>query len=223
MSVVRVEGIELREEIARLEAVDPGVDLRRRELVGREGFLFDDGSYVGCVCADAEYAAIASGVRGHGGKYGHGSMLAEVQVADGDNGLRADEGHVSRENEKMFGEWRPGEFEVGLEHLHGVAGAALLGLYGELDTGRGDGRADAVGLVADDAEDVVRGDDGFGGGDHMKQERASTDFVENLRTSALEPRAFAGGHNGDGETVHVHTGISSHGCAPWAMARRAQV
>ena len=105
----------------------------------------------------------------------------------------------------MFGERRAGEFEVGLEHLHGVAGAALLGLEDELDAGGGDGGADAVGFVADDAVDVISWDDGFCGGDDVEEKGAASDLVEYFGALAFEPRAFACGHDGDGEVVSVHT------------------
>jgi len=35
---------------------------------------------------------------------------------------------ISDRAEQMLREWGTGELEVGLEHLHGVAGAALIGL-----------------------------------------------------------------------------------------------
>ena len=149
-------------------------------------------------------------------------MLAKVEVADGGDGFGADEGDVAGEDEEVFGEWGAGELEVGFEHLHGVAGAALLGLEDELDSGVSDGGADAVGFVADDAEDVVGGDDGLGGGDDVEEEGAAADLVEDLGASAFEPRAFACGHDGDGEIWSVHTGIWSHGGAARGMARRAQ-
>src|ERR1700743_3154707 len=99
----------------------------------------------------------------------------------------------------MCGEWGFVEGEEGFEHLHGVAGAALLGLEDELDTGVFDGGADAVGFVADDAEDVIGGDDVFGGGDDGEEEGAAADLVEYFGALAFEPRAFARGHDGDGE------------------------
>ena len=110
----------------------------------------------------------------------------------------------------MFGEWGGGELEEGFEHLHGVAGAALLGLGDELDAGVGYGSADAVGFVADDAEDVVGGDGGFGGGDDVEEECAATDLVEDFGALTFEPRAFACGHHGDGEFVGDHRSIWSH-------------
>ena len=149
-------------------------------------------------------------------------MLAKVEIADGGDGFGADEGHVAGEDEEMFWERGAGELEVGFEHLHGVAGAALLGLEDELDSGVGDSGANAIGFVADDAEDVVGGDDGFGGGDDVEEKGATADLVENLGASALEPRAFAGGHDGDGEVWSVHTGIWSHGDGAGLIARRGQ-
>jgi hypothetical protein len=80
-----------------------------------------------------------------------------------------------------------------------VAGAALLGLEDELNAGGDDGGADAVGLVTDDAEDVVGGDDFFCGRDDVKEESAASDLVKDLGALALEPGALAGSHNGDGE------------------------
>ena len=111
----------------------------------------------------------------------------------------------------MFWERGLVEGEEGLEHLHGVAGAALLGLEDELDAGVFDGGADAVGFVTDDAEDVVCGDYGFCGRDDVEKKGAATDLVEDFGAFAFEPRAFACGHDGDGEVVGIHTGIWSHG------------
>jgi hypothetical protein len=80
-----------------------------------------------------------------------------------------------------------------------VAGAALLGLEDEVDAGVFDGGFHAVGFVADDAEDLVGLDGGFGGGYDVEEESAATDLVKDLGASAFEPRAFACGHDGDGE------------------------
>jgi hypothetical protein len=110
----------------------------------------------------------------------------------------------------MFGKGRAGELEVGFEHLHGVAGAALLGLEDELDAGGGDGGTDAVGLVADDAVDVVCGHDGLCGGDDVEEEGAASDFMEDFGALAFEPRAFACGHDGDGEVWGGHRPLWSH-------------
>jgi len=81
-----------------------------------------------------------------------------------------------------------------------VAGAALLGLEDELDAGGGDCGADAVGFVADDAVDVVSSHDSFGGGDDVEKEGAAADLVQDFWALTFEPRAFACGHDGDGET-----------------------
>src|SRR5882757_9357099 len=103
------------------------------------------------------------------------------------------------------------ESEEGLEHLHGVSGAALLGLEDELNAGVFDGGFYTVGFVADDAEDVVGGDDFFCGCDDVEEEGAASDLVKNFRALALEPRAFACGHDGDGEAWGGHRPLWSHG------------
>ena len=87
---------------------------------------------------------------------------------------------------------------------------ALLGLEDELDARGGDGGADTVAFVADDAEDVVGLDDGFCGGDDVEEEGAAADLVENFGAFAFEPRAFSCGHDGDGEVWGLHTEIWSH-------------
>ena len=74
-----------------------------------------------------------------------------------------------------------------------------------------DGGSYAVGLVADDAVDVVGWNDLFGGGDDMEEERATADLVEDFGALTLEPRAFSGGHDGDGEVMCFHASLSSHG------------
>jgi len=114
------------------------------------------------------------------------------------------------------------ESEEGFEHLDGVAGAALLGLEDELDAGVFDGSFYPVGFVADDAEDVVGGDDLLCGGDDVEEERAASDLVEDFGALAFKAGAFACGHDGDGEVWGVHTGIWSHGRGLWGMARRGQ-
>src|SRR5438270_2273154 len=99
----------------------------------------------------------------------------------------------------MLRKWGLVESKEGLEHLHGVAGAALLGLEDELDAGVFDGGSDAVSFVADDAVDVIGGDDGFGGGDDVEEEGAASDFVEDFGALTFEACAFACGHDGYGE------------------------
>ena len=160
---------------------------------------------------DAEDAAVAGGVGGDGGEDGHGGVLGEMEVADGGDGFGADEGDVAGEDEEVLGERGFVEGEEGLEHLHGVAGAALFGLEDELDAGVLDCGFYAVGLVADDAEDVVGGDDLLCGGDDVEEEGAAADLVEDFGALALEPGAFSCGHDGDGEVWGVHIGIWSHG------------
>jgi hypothetical protein len=66
-----------------------------------------------------------------------------------------------------------------------------------------DGGADLLGAVADDDVDVGGGDDLERGVDDVEQQRSAADGVQDFGAFGLEPGAFAGGEDGDGE---------SHGC-----------
>ncbi len=211
VGVVGGEGVEFGEEGTRVEAVDAGVYFGSGELVGREGFLLDDGGDFGAGGGAAEDAAVSGGVGGDGGEDGHGGVLGEVEVADGAEGFGADEGDVAGEDEKVLGKGSAGEGEVGFEHLEGVAGAELLLLEDELDASGGDGGVDAVGFVADDAVDVVGGDEGFSGGDDVEKECSAANLVEDFGVLALEAGAFTGGHDRDGECFVIHRDMVSCG------------
>ncbi len=132
----------------------------------------------------------------------------------GADGLGADEGDVAGEDDEVLGEGIAGEGEVGLDHLQGVAGAALLGLEDELDAGVGDGVADAVAFVADDCSRSGRRDDGLCGGDDVQQQGTATNLVQYLGSLALEPRAFAGGHDRDCKSCSIHCAslLGRRGC-----------
>jgi hypothetical protein len=91
-----------------------------------------------------------------------------------------------------------------------VTGSALLRLKDELDAGGFDGGTDAVGLVADDAVDLIGRNDLAGRCDHVKQKGTASDFVKDLGTLALKPRTLACGHDGDGESLCFHVRLSSH-------------
>jgi hypothetical protein len=125
----------------------------------------------------------------------------------------------------VFGEGGSGEFEVGFEHLHGVAGAALLGLEDELDASGGYGGADTVAFVADDAEDVVGGNYRLCGGDDVEEESSAADLVEDLGALTFEAGAFAGGHDGDGEVWGGHRGygLMLAVCRGWHKGSRVLV
>ena len=213
VGVVGGEGIEVGEESGGFEAVDAGVDFGEMELGGGEIFLFDDCCDGGIPLAGVEDAAVAGGIGGDGCQDGHGGVLGEVEGAERGEGGGLDEGDVAREDEEVFG-WG-GAGEVGFELLEGVAGAALLGLEDELDAGVGDGGADAVGFVANDAEDVGGWRYGLGGGDDVEEQGLAADFVEDLGAAGLEAGAFAGGEDGDSEVgLHLRIIVSWVGDPP---------
>ena len=59
---------------------------------------------------------------------------------------------------RCVGRGVPESSKSAMRHLHGVAGTALLGLEDESNTGGGDRGPYALGLVSDDAVDVLGGD-----------------------------------------------------------------
>ena len=174
------------------------------ELIGAEGFLFNDGEDVEVFGIGTKDAAIAGGVVGDGGEDGHGGVLTEMDVVDGGEGLGTDEGDVAGENEQVLWRLVAGEREPCFDHLQSVSGAALLGLQDELDAGVFDGGLYAVGLMADDAVDLVGWNESSGGGDDVEKEGAASDLVKNFGALAFEPRAFACGHDGDCESCSIH-------------------
>ncbi len=68
---------------------------------------------------------------------------------------------------------------------------------------------DALGLVADDAEDLFGGDEGLRRGDDVEQQGAAADLVQDFGALAFEPRALARGHDGYCEICGFHGGIFS--------------
>ena len=129
-----------------------------------------------------------------GAEQGHGGLLVQVEVEQTGDGLRRDLRGVAGENDDVVvgGERR-------LRDHQSVAGAALLRLQDEIYAGGGDGGADAAGFVADDGEDVAGRNYARGGGDDVRQQGLAADFMQHFGKLRLEPRAFAGGHDGDGD------------------------
>ena len=72
-------------------------------------------------------------------------------------------------------------------------------LQHKIDAGGSQRRAHRVRFVTDDGEDILRRDHLRGSRDHVRQQRLAADLVQHLGMARLQPRAFAGGKNGDGE------------------------
>ena len=76
-----------------------------------------------------------------------------------------------------------------------MAGAALLGLQDKLHARRRHRRAHLIGFMTDDDKHVLRRHDLDRGRNHMRQNRFSADFMENLGMPRLESRPLARGHD----------------------------
>ena len=198
VGIVGGELIDAGKQFGDVEGVDAGVDLADLLLLGCELLLLDDGfDLIGTAAMfdAADDASVAERVGGLGGENGHGGGLGDVEVAHGGDGLRTDERHVAAEHEDMIVAGQR------LAALHeGVSGAALVELLDELGSERREFSADALGLMADDAEDIGRGDDAGSGADDVAEQGTSGDPVEHLGQLGLEAGALAGGENGDGKS-----------------------
>src|SRR5258708_36289942 len=91
--------------------------------------------------------------------------------------------------------------EWGLRNHEGMSGAALLGLQDEIDTGWGEGGADAIGFVAYDGKDVAGGNDVGGRGDDMCQQGVSANFMQGFWKLRLQAGALCRGPHGEGSTA----------------------
>ncbi len=69
--------------------------------------------------------------------------------------------------------------------------------------------ADEVFFIADDGVDIGGRGDLRSGGDDVEQEGLAADLVEGLGALRLEARAFARGHDGDGEVWFGHVDYST--------------
>src|ERR1700692_1439751 len=193
MGVGGGELFNVRKQLRHGEGVESGVDFADLFLGGGGGFFFDDGLNIGAAGVLPDDAAIAGWMVEVGAEQGHGGLLVlmEVQQAGGafGRGLRS----VPGENDYVVvgGEWRTGDDQS-------VSSAALLGLQYEVDPSVGEGGADAIGLVADDDENVGWRNDARCGGDYVSQQRFPADFMEHLWKLRFQAGAFSGGHDRDG-------------------------
>ena len=61
------------------------------------------------------------------------------------------------------------------------------------------GHANCVGFVPDDGEDILRRHDFGSRRDHVGQQRLAANLVQHFGSARLQPRAFTGGKDGNGE------------------------
>ena len=94
--------------------------------------------------------------------------------------------------------------QVGFKLLHGVAGAELDLLQNEPNAGGLGCGADAIGLVANDAVNAVCRDQRLCRCDDVQQKGAATHLVQHFGALAVQPRAFARGHDSYCETCCFH-------------------
>src|SRR5215471_21750005 len=82
-------------------------------------------------------------------------------------------------------------------HHQSMSRAPLLRLKNKLDARIRDGSSHRLGLMANDRENVFRGNYFFGGGNDVRQDRLAADLMQNFRMFGFQPRPFARRHYGD--------------------------
>jgi len=89
--------------------------------------------------------------------------------------------------------------ERSLRNHERVPGAALFRLQDEVDSGGLQSFSHAFCFVPDDCIHIFHGNDLSGGRDYMRQQRLSSDFMQNFRKLRLQPSSLASGHNRDSD------------------------
>src|SRR5579863_9751874 len=84
-----------------------------------------------------------------------------------------------------------------------MSGAALLRLQDEINSGGCHCGADPVCLVTDDGENIFGRDYAGRGGNHVRQQRLASDFMQYFWKLRLEARTLAGRHDGDRDARRI--------------------
>jgi hypothetical protein len=117
----------------------------------------------------------------------------EVEISQALDRLAGNQGRVAREHDYVI---LSGTGFSG--HHQRMARPALLFLQHELNASVPDGVADLIGFVPDDGVDILCRDHFDGSGDHVSEKRLASNFVKDFWMFRLQARAFAGGHDRDG-------------------------
>ena len=191
------DAVQFGEQMLNLEAVDSGVDFANAALVGRCGFLLDDGGHA--AVRRAQDAPIAGGVlhldRHHAGR----CAGAQVRGDEPSQGLGGDERRVPAKDQKV----RTGCLQLPAGALQGVARAQLLLLPDKVQLPLGQTLQSAghrFGLMADDNNNIPLGD--FSCRAHgVFDQRPARHRVQHLGELGLQPRPQARAQNGDGNLI----------------------
>ena len=193
--IVGLQPIDICEQRRNRKRIEPGINFANLALSRGARLLFDDGlDLIGLHSWSlANDAAVAGGICKLSAENGHCGLLLLVKVSQLANGFRSDQRRVAREHNHrvvVCQRWARAQERV--------TGAALRLLQHELDAGVLNRLADALSLVADDSEDVCRGDDLLRRCDHVRQQRLASDLVKDFGMLRFQPRALASGHDRDG-------------------------
>ncbi len=199
MSVIGAELSDVLVQRPDGKRVDAGIDLVLVRFIAAQCLLLNDAlDLIGRLAFDhaAKNPSVAGGIVRLGREHGHSCMVCDVKIADARDGLRRDQRNIARQHQHMLERrQRCARFH------HGVTGAALLALQHESDAGGFQRRADLVRLMPDDGEDALRGNHLRRRRHHMRQQRLAANLVQDFGKPRLQPRALAGGEDGNREAL----------------------
>ena len=178
-------------EKVRAETVDPGIDQRNRELLGRGRLLFDDGQDLAILAQDD--ASIAGGIIETRGNQGRGSIACRLAIhqflqrrARKQRAVAIRDHHQSALRTQSFA-----------AHHERVAGALLFFLLDEPDSGMGQRGLHLFGLTSHHYRDLLGRRDASGCIHDMLDEREPSRAMQHFGTFGFHARAQAGGQDHD--------------------------
>ena len=95
MGIVRVELSDVVEQRLAAERVNTGVDLAQTQLLGTKSLLLDDGIHLWRSGRMPDHPPISERIRRLGGEDGHHGAVLQMEIAQGDDGLGAQQRNVS--------------------------------------------------------------------------------------------------------------------------------
>src|SRR5271170_1494993 len=154
MSIIGRQLIDMVEEQVCRKGVNAGVYFRSLGLLRGQRLLLDDSNDFRRIIAPPQHTPIAMRIWWSCGENRHCRQLLEMKIPHLCDGLWPDQRRVAGKHQQCVI-----RFYRIARGLDSVSSSALLFLEHELDAGRGDSGFDSPGLVADDHEDILRGND----------------------------------------------------------------
>ena len=152
--------------------VETGIDLANLLLRRTRRLFLDDRLHLGATCSFPQHPAVSGRILQVGAQQCHRRLLLQMKIPQVSNRLRSNQRRVARKhNDVVVSRQR-----LACHHKR-MAGAPLLGLQDEVHTRVLRRGLYALGFVADDRVNILRGHDTHCGPNDMLQQRLAADFM----------------------------------------------